>query len=108
MHSLREKRVEGQFNHVKSHLDNETWFSKLSKEAQYNLFCDKLATKAVEEVNPTELPYTGSSEMILIYGKWIISSTEQNITDAQTDPRMREYIQNKFKWTDEVFDQVDW
>ena len=46
--------------------------------------------------------------MIAIDGRWLTSGIEQQLTDAQTVPRMKDYIKSKFLWTDEIFNQVEW
>ena len=67
-HQLTVSGKEGIFHHVKGHQDENWRFSKLDKEAKYNVVCDEYATQAVSGRDETELPYQGSRAMISTRG----------------------------------------
>ena len=86
LHQLTVSGKEVIFHHVRGHQDENRRFSKLDKEAKYNVLCDEYATQAVNDRDETELPYRGSKATISISGEWITSDIEQRVSDALTGP----------------------
>ena len=107
-HSLKSKGVKGTFNFVRGHQDDITRFIELSREAKYNVLCDKYATNTVAENHPTKLPYPGSCAMLKIKDEWITSNMEQKLTEAATTQSIAEYTMEKYKWTKTVYDSIYW
>ena len=85
---MRKNGNKGHFHHVKGHQDEEMKFNYLSREAKYNVLCDKQAITALSNKDPTKLPYRGSQAILTINGEWITSNYEQNLTDAVTTPAL--------------------
>ena len=56
LHQLTVSGKEGIFHHVRGHQDENQRFSKLDKEAKYNVLCDEYETQSVNFRVETELP----------------------------------------------------
>lgn len=92
--------------------------STLSLPARINIECDHLATETSDvillaggppQMPPTLwLPYIGSRALLKIGGTWITSHYKRHILLARTSPAIRVYCCNKYGWSDETFNQVDW
>ena len=53
-------------------------------------------------------PYEGSRAMLRIGKCWITSKYKYHLYEARRAPPFRLYMKEKYKWTDEVFDSIDW
>ena len=67
-HELMKNGNKFQFHHVKGNQNEEMKFNSLSREAKYNVLCDKHATTVLSNKDPTKLPYKGSQAMLKIMG----------------------------------------
>ena len=94
-HSLNSQGFKGKFNFVRGHQDDNTRFSELAHEANYNVLCNEYATNTVAENHPTKLPYPGSCAMLKIKDEWITSNMDQKLTEAATIQSIAEYTMEK-------------
>ena len=53
-------------------------------------------------------PYPSSKAMLRIRETWITSHSDRHILTAHGTPAIRDYCMAKYKWTDSIFDSVDW
>ena len=67
-HQMQQHVIDGHFHHVKGHQDEEKKFSKLDKEAKYNVLCNEYATKAAKQEQASKLPHSGCKAMLNIEG----------------------------------------
>ena len=99
------------FNHVKGHQDNKKDFAELSLLAQLNVGADKLAELAYDYAPKsskiaTVLPR--SPAVLVIGGVSITSRYDKRLKLASCKPQYMQYLQEKFGWTNETTNEVDW
>ena len=88
------------------------------KNVQINIDCDHIASETTEIVAksgvPADLPpllqppYPGSRAMLKIGKRWITSNFKRHLYDARRTPPVRIYLKEKYDWTDNIFDSIDW
>ena len=96
---------------IKSHQDNDQEYDKLSPDAQLNVDADDLATKfhkrprAKPLRNTEHLPSTQVS--ISINQTRYYGNLDANLRFHINGGYLRNFLQNKHNWTNEVWDKVD-
>lgn len=85
---------------------------------QLNIDCDRIASETTGLVAdngvPDDMPplirppYPGSRAMLKIGRRWITSNFKQHLYDARRTPPVRTYMKEKYGWTDDIFDSIDW
>ncbi len=97
---------------VKAHQDESTPLEDLSQAALINISIDKLAgdrQHAIQGSNAQPVPHYGPEDISLfICGSKITNDIRQTIENHHNGRHMRNYIINKFNWTGEIFNLVDW
>ena len=82
-----------------------------------NIICDKLAGATTQAALAggnaqgrvlLDLPYAGSKVMLKIKNTYITSRYLDKLYRARRSVPMREYCDQKYIWTDEVFDLIHW
>jgi hypothetical protein len=98
--------------HVKAHQDDKCPdISRLERPAYFNVLMDRLAVSTrLQNPSPPTPPKVFPSNKIALQlnGKLITSEEYKAITHALTAPALIEYQLQKFKWTRECFDTIDW
>jgi exonuclease III len=97
---------------VKGHQDTSTSPAQLSLPAQLNCEADRLAgTHPI----PDNLPFTwmvpalpNSQCQLVIQGRTITSKMRHRTHEADSIPRLMEYLQSKFGWSLRTASQIDW
>jgi hypothetical protein len=102
--------------HVHSHQDNDTDFDELPFPAQLNVLCDRMATAHMQRqaIQPSEctlssplLPRTLNVEVR--HGTQVISAHYvPRLRECIVSTRHRDFLQAKFKWSDQVWAYVAW
>jgi hypothetical protein len=109
--SIREFAIPPVLLHVKGHQDSHTAYSSLPLEAQLNVDADAEAGYyqcSHHEQRPL-IPRLPSNRVQLhITGKVISSKYKKRIREAFTVPPYLRYIQDRFQWTDESTQSIDW
>ena len=98
------------FHHVKGHQDRHKKFDDLSWPEKLNCMCDKAAGKITNVTpidRPVHLSYYTKTDLI-IDGEFITSNIKANIRSAFGTGPMREYLQEKWQWSDETIEDIDW
>jgi len=84
-------------------------------EVQVNIECDRIASETTATIlaggSPPDktilqMPYPGSKVMLRIGKTWITSKKE--IYRARRTKQMKSYCMEKYGWTSEVYDSVNW
>ena len=98
-----------QLCHVKSHQDKNIAFAKLPKDAQYNVRADELATEQLDQMRTpcTQVSFKHAS-YLKILDRYITSKPIQALREAAQIQTQIPYLCDKFKWTQTVFDDIDW
>jgi hypothetical protein len=103
-----------QLEHVKSHQNDKIDFETLPFSAQHNVLCDKMATNQLKRQRVQLDEQTQSCPLAprnlpveVRYGCQVISSHYiSKLRDCIGMSKHRDYLQAKFKWTDQVWAAV--
>ena len=105
-----------QLEHVKSHQDEKIDFEALLFSAQLNVLCGMMATNQLKRQRVQLDEQTQSCPLAprhlpveVRYGRQVISSHYiSKLRDCIGMSKHRDYLQAKFKWTDQVWATVAW
>ena len=100
------------FSHIKGHQDKHKPYAALSLRAQLNCDADELAEQFIQQ-NP-DLEYsvvpllpTSDIQLHLPMGT-VTHHLKMEIHQARNTQPLAEHLQQKFNWSPETFDSVDW
>ena len=116
---LRNFSGQATFHHVYGHQDtrrrDRTGSAALSRPAQLNIECDRIANETAAAVRqrdtalPTlQPPYPGSKALLRLNGIWITSHEKQYIQEACHRGKLWEYCKNKYDWSEETMKTILW
>jgi len=108
--------------HIKGHQDkakkatqnqNEQPQPPLTLEAQLNIQCDAAAAKALSTDykhgrHTPVLPLPPAYPHLYIQQCIIVRKIQQNLRDAAVTPNYRQYLMEKYQWTNRDCDNVNW
>ena len=102
------------FTHVHSHQDDDKKFEDLPYPVQLNVLCDRMATAELKKQQTHDDAYTLSSPLRprtltveVRHGQQVISAHYvARIREAIAAKAHRQFLQNKYKWTDQVWESV--
>ena len=99
------------FSHVKGHQDDKKDFAELPLLAQLNVGADELAEMAYDYAPKSDKIATvlpRSPAVLIIGGVSITSRYDKRLKLASCKPQYMQYLQEKFGWTNETTNKVDW
>jgi len=100
------------FTHVKGHQNRQAPNQALSLPAQLNIECDEWAGRFIQHARRTRqydnpaLP--NSYPHVCIHSTPIVRELARALWHAAQTPDYRDYLKEKFQWTDQVCDNVNW
>lgn len=100
-----------EFIHVKRHQDNTNNIDELEWPVKMNIFCDQLATKAMEKHNETLeiVPMLPASIIQLkIKQRYITHHIPTQIRQLWSEDAQRKYIMERHRLNRESYDDIDW
>ena len=97
------KLTKSTFKHVKGHQTGKNF----SRQAELNNRCDELAGFARSQNNAQPINTNNSGAIFSINDMEISGSTQSTIRTASTSIYLREYLNQKYQWTEEA-DDIDW
>ncbi len=102
-----------QYLHIKGHQDQKTPVHKLTKQAQYNVNCDKRAADTLPSLSQYSTrcpmhPMPSAYPHLVIDCKVIVKDLQGALRHAAITPAYRKYMQNKFNWKSTDAEEVNW
>ena len=98
-----------EYMHVRGHMDQHQPFQKLSRMEQLNVLCDKYAKEANNSLLPQEAVHLPDEGLSLWYnGQKIYSNFKESIKSIYWRNKALAVIKQKYSWTNEQFNSVDW
>ena len=97
--------------HIRGHQDRHSDYETLSLPSQLNVDADALAKVEMDNFGRRlpEVPFDPiSCALIAINGRTITGDIETAVRHQQLLPSLQTYLCNRFNWTDETFDSIDW
>jgi hypothetical protein len=98
-------------HYVASHQDtNKPDLLKLAWKACLNVVCDCLASRQLATCPlVTSIPHNPFCNAYLsCQREGLTGQLRKNLLEAASQPRMRTYLMDTYKWTDHTFDSIDW
>ena len=98
-------------SHVKGHQDKHGSIHTLNWEAQLNVRADALANEAkqMRRINsPPQTVYFRSNAVLFINGNMITKNYSKAIQRASTTGYLRQYLEDKYAWRNDICDIIDW
>ena len=86
-------------------------YEDLTSEAQLNEDCDKEAKERMrsgEETTTRPKPIAGSKAMLYLKNNLVTTKMEEQIQQEAHEKKLKEYIKNKYEWTDVNMDSINW
>jgi hypothetical protein len=100
-----------QLKWVRGHQDDTTQFNSLPLPAQLNCEADRQASQyeftPQHSLSPVT-PLPGTPCQLIIHGKSITGKLKRRVHDAATLPQLMNYLRDKFEWSAETLDTIDW
>ena len=97
--------------HVKGHQDDQYAYADLPFEVQLNIDCDEAAKTCVRNmIAPTTRPdpINGAGAMLYLGNNMVTTEMEEQIQYHAHEEALRTYVLNKFEWTDNEYDSINW
>jgi len=100
------------FVHIKGHQNGTKSNRLLTLPAQMNIECDERATRFISHARRTRqcdnpaLPQ--AYPHIQIHGKTIVREYAKALRHAAQTPDYQDYVKDKFQWTDQDCDDINW
>jgi len=97
----------------KGHQDKQQPVHKLTKPAQYNINCNHRAANTLPDLalysmrQPT-YPLPSAYPHLRIASKVVIKDLQGSLPHAAITPAYRSYLQDKFHWTADYAQEVNW
>ena len=101
------------FFHVKGHQDDmhtkHGIEGPLTRDAHWNIAMDKLAESfRLPHPTPVNTVFRSSRAALVYNSQALVTKVGRKIRDLRHSANLRQYIQEKEQWDDDIFDSVDW
>jgi hypothetical protein len=109
--SLLKKFPNAKVCHLYGHQDKRVVYENLDIPTQLNVDCDLGAKQCMREseIDTTRpVPVAGSRAVFFLGGEMVTSNIKEQIQYANQAPAMAQYIKDKFVWTDNQYNSVNW